>query len=377
MTTPPPSNPGNGAERRHDLDWVRVIALTLLIVYHLSIAYQPWGYLFAFIQNREPLEGLWSAMEMINLWRIPVLFMVSGMGVSFAMERRDWRELLLDRSLRILLPLAFGFFIVAPTNLALASLHYHGRLAYVPTAGHLWFLFNIFVYVIVLLPLFVWIKARPQAAPYRWVAAAMKTSFGPVLVAAPLVLEAILVAPEHYTLYAGTWHGIWLGAACFVVGFAVSSSGKGTWTILTAARYVALAVAVGLYLLRQLRPLYPTAPHTLLALESSAWIVAVLGFAARYLNRSSQALSYLSTAVYPVYIVHLPIQYGWSTLILPLEIAPPLELPLMIVAVLGSSVVVYEGLRRVRWLRPLFGLKLLEGGRGQRPSQTRHDYVAQ
>ena len=64
--------------RRHDVDWLRVLALGLLIVYHVVLSFQPWAQYIFFIQNKQSLEGLWILMGLINIWRIPLLFVVSG-----------------------------------------------------------------------------------------------------------------------------------------------------------------------------------------------------------------------------------------------------------------------------------------------------------
>lgn len=104
-------------QRRFDVDWLRVLALCLLIIYHVAISFQSWGF---FIQNEQSIDGLWYFMSMINVWRIPILFMVSGMGVRFAMERRDWKQLLTDRTVRILLPFLFGYFCICPISVYVA-----------------------------------------------------------------------------------------------------------------------------------------------------------------------------------------------------------------------------------------------------------------
>ena len=99
--------------RRYDIDWLRVIAIALLLIYHIALVFQPWGVYIGFIQSAETSEAIWIPMALLNVWRIPLLFFVSGMGVCFALRRRDWKQLLLDRARRILLPLIFGsFFIV-------------------------------------------------------------------------------------------------------------------------------------------------------------------------------------------------------------------------------------------------------------------------
>ena len=60
--------------RRYAVDWLRVCALSLLIVYHAAVVFPPWAIKIFFIQNDHTLEGLWGFMSMINVWRIPILF---------------------------------------------------------------------------------------------------------------------------------------------------------------------------------------------------------------------------------------------------------------------------------------------------------------
>ncbi|SVE25169.1 uncharacterized protein METZ01_LOCUS478023, partial [marine metagenome] len=59
--------------RRYDVDWLRVLALGLLVIYHAVVSFQPWGHFIAFPVNKDPLEGLWILMALINIWRIPIL----------------------------------------------------------------------------------------------------------------------------------------------------------------------------------------------------------------------------------------------------------------------------------------------------------------
>ena len=101
-------------DRRFDIDWLRVIAIGLLLLYHVAIGFQPWGIMIGFITNDKPWTGLWLPMAMLNVWRIPLLFFVSGMGVYFALQQRSWKDLIAERSLRILIPFVFGIFVIAP-----------------------------------------------------------------------------------------------------------------------------------------------------------------------------------------------------------------------------------------------------------------------
>src|SRR3989337_1686885 len=96
------------SSRRYDIDWLRVIAIGLLLIYHIAIAFQPWGVMIGFIVNKKPWQSLWIPMTMLNVWRIPLLFFVSGMGVYFAIQNRNFKQLLLERAGRILVPFVFG-----------------------------------------------------------------------------------------------------------------------------------------------------------------------------------------------------------------------------------------------------------------------------
>ncbi len=107
----------NTHQRRYDVDWLRVITLGLLIIYHVVVSFQPWATKIFFIQNEQSLPRLWVIMSIINVWRIPIVFLISGMGVRFAMERRDWKQLLRDRTARIRAPFVFGFFSICPISL--------------------------------------------------------------------------------------------------------------------------------------------------------------------------------------------------------------------------------------------------------------------
>ena len=137
-------------ERRYDIDWLRVIAIWLLLVYHIAIIFQPWAMLIGFIRSDQTMENLWKLMSMLNIWRIPLLFYISGMGVYFAIRKRTWRELLLERSRRILIPFVFGIIAMVPLHFLLFQGYYQLPLEYKVHPAHLWFLGNIFCYILIL-----------------------------------------------------------------------------------------------------------------------------------------------------------------------------------------------------------------------------------
>ncbi len=343
--------------RRYDIDWLRVIAIGLLLIYHISIGFQPWGVFIGFIQNNESLDWMWTPMSMLNIWRIPLLFFVSGMGVYFAIQRRNWKELITERSRRILVPFIFGMIAVVPLHIFLWLNYYHQDIKYMPNPAHLWFLGNIFVYVLVLSPLFFLIKKYPNGRFQQVLNKLLNNPFGLLVLMIPFIIEAEVVKMESFELYAMTWHGFWIGLIAFAIGFICVASGMAFWNTVTKWRWLLLVIAAGLYAIRLLE-FDLNGPGYLKAIESNFWIFTVFGFGHRYLNKPGKALRYLSSAAYPVYIIHMIFLYLGSMLLFGIDMAAVYKFMLLFVFTLGGCMLTYEFvIRRVKFLKPLFGLK--------------------
>ena len=156
-----------------------------------------------------------------------------------------------------------------------------------------------------------------------------------------------------------TWHGFFLGLLAFFFGFCFVLSGQGFWNMIVKYRWVFLTVAVALFLLRTVY-LAINNPVYLLVTESQCWIISVLAFGHRYLNRGGKVLAYLSKAAYPVYILHMIFLYLGSVLIFPLSLDVRIKFVLVLLITAGGCFACYEIIRRIKWLRPLFGLKFSE-----------------
>ena len=94
-----------------------------------------------------------------------------------------------------------------------------------------------------------------------------------------------------------------------------------------------------------------------MAIESVSWILTVFGFASRYLNTGSKALTYLSAAAYPVYILHMVFLYLGSYILFGLELSAITKFFVLIAFTGLGCFVTYELIRRISFLRLLFGLK--------------------
>lgn len=345
-------------QRRYDIDWLRVVAIGLLIIYHSAIAFQPWGGLIGFIQNLETIEWIWYPMSMLNMWRIPILFFVSGMGVYFSMNKRNLIQLLLERSQRILLPFLFGIIAIVPIHIFIWQKFYYQELHYNIEMSHLWFLQNIFVYTISIAPLAYLVKKTKLRL---WIKKLQKISFQPlvfIITIGLFIIETGLLKPDIYTLYAYSAHGWLMGFIAFSMGFYIVSLGKKFWDCFKIWKWIYLFLASILYISR-LFDANLDAPYYLNAIETAAWVYAVFGFFFQYANKNNKTLKYLTNAAYPVYIIHMIVQFSISSLIFPISINKDVKYIILSICTIIFSLLIYElVIKRIKYIRPLFGLKI-------------------
>ncbi len=271
----------NPITRRYDIDWLRVITIGLLLTYHIAIVFQPWGVFIGFIQSENSLESIWIPMSMINVWRIPLLFFVSGMGVCFAIKKRNWKQLILERTQRIFVPFLFGMLFIVPIHILIWQQYYNQDIVFAPHQGHLWFLKNIFIYVIVLSPVFFYLRKHKNGSINRWLKKLFSNPLGLLLIVAAFMLEAVLVNPESYEMYALTWHGFFLGMLAFLFGFTFVLSGETFWPTILKWRWLFITLALALFVNRYVQ-FELKAPNYMMAIESCMWIFAVFGFGYKY-----------------------------------------------------------------------------------------------
>ncbi len=386
-------------QRRHDLDWVRVFAFSLLVLYHVGMYYVTWDW---HVNSAHTSRALEPFMMLSSPWRLSLLFLVSGAATAFLLGkvRREAAangsraRFLGPRSWRLLVPLVFGMLMVVPPQAYYELLDsnypggYHdGYLAFwgrylaaddsfcdndgclrVPTWNHLWFVAYLWVYTVV-----VWLLARfaPKVmeSAGRHLASSLTSGVG--ILAWPILFFAI----ARITLIGsfGSTHALvddWYNHAqyfgIFLLGFLIARS-DGVWDALLRVRWPAfvlwLASWAGIVAyFSAFADAQP--PQSLRMAMRCVWglnqwcaIAAILGFARRINPGDSPALRYLSQAIFPVYILHQTVIVVLAYNAKPLGLPISIEGPLLVVATFGLCFAGYEVIRRIRPLRPLFGLK--------------------
>jgi acyltransferase-like protein len=380
---------GTLGERRYDLDWVRIGAFMLLIFYHVGMYYVTWDW---HVKSPDASHAIEPLMMLSSPWRLSLLFLISGVATGYLLERQGVRGFLGQRSVRLLVPLIFGMaFIVPPqsylevvekvgypgTYLDFWGLYlsaYHGfckggDCLILPTWNHLWFVMYLWVYTLVL---YGSVRLVPRLIPaLRQVGERMFGGAGAVLwPIAYLVLIRFTLSdrfPANHAL-AGDWYNHALYGVTFLLGFALAGT-RAPWSAMEKVRWHALGCAVlGWALICARMGVYTSHGHQgpALAVVSAVvystlqWlpIVAILGFAHRHLNHDSPARRYLTASVFPVYILHQTVIVVCAHALKPSHLQPGAEGMLLVLVTGAASFLGYEAIRRVRLLRPLFGLAL-------------------
>lgn len=364
-------------DRLYFLDWLRILAFAGLVIYHVGMYYVSWDF---HVKSPFAGHGLEPWMKLTEPWRMSLLFVISGAATAYMMKGGTSLGLVRRRSARLLLPLLLGMVILVPPQsyfqvvqkfgysgdyLDFLSLYFghfqgfcsDGHCLILPTWNHLWFLPYLWAYTLLLIGLSaLWPTALQRASQLSEVALR-----GVWLMAIPIVLmlsARLLLLEKYPSTHAlfGDWfnHATFLSMFLFGAAFATSNL---LWTRLESLRWFALIHAVVFWtMLVFVRPAKPF-EHAVVAIYQWSAIVAAIGFSKAHLNSDSPLRRRLTEAVFPVYILHQTIIVLASQALLPLQLRPPAEGPLIILVTFGISYAGYELVRRISLLRPWFGLK--------------------
>ncbi|WP_064198255.1 MULTISPECIES: acyltransferase family protein [Emticicia] len=367
-------------KRQYYLDWIRVIAFGLLIFYHSGMFFVDWGW---HVKNNVIANGFKIWMEVINPWRLSLLFFISGVGVSFAMKSRTSKQFIGERTKRLLLPLIFGMFVIVPPQIYFERLQsqafegsywsfYPSVFAFVPypegsfSWHHLWFVAYLWVFSLLATPFFTWIKAKNL----RFFSSDSNAFLRLILLIIPLAATYFLLRkswPVTHNL-TSDWYNFTLSLLFFINGYLLGREAK-VWDTIEKNRKIFLFIAIFIILLsKTYDALFGALPENtwkILLLNSilkmtHIWfmILAIAGFAKHYLNFSNSFVSYANEAVYPFYILHqtITVSIGFYMADWPMSVIP--KFFILVLGTFGGSFMIYHFLIKPFSLtRILFGLK--------------------
>jgi hypothetical protein len=278
--------------------------------------------------------------DFLHEFRLALLFLISGVGISFARRRRTEMGFLKERSTRLLIPMIFGIAVIVPPMIYLEKLFtntFEGSFmsfyadfftqGVYPTGHlswhHFWFIAYLYLYCLMGQPLFRHLDSMAGKKELVWIEN-HRHGFRLYTYILPLVVIEIALR----ALFHGRpdlihdWANYFLYFMILLAGYVFSSSEplldrteNLRWTSVLLGL---TSTSMLFYFFRMPDGGFAPGPviseitipqYLSFCLVRIAniwfWLLTILGWASRYLRVDTPLLGYLNQAVYPLFILHL------------------------------------------------------------------------
>lgn len=371
-------------QRKYFVDWLRVLAFFLLILFHCAMPFVAFGWE---IKNKEQSIGLTRLIWWLHQWRLPLLFFISGVGIHFSLLKRSVFAFAGERIVRLFIPLLFAIFFTIPVQVYFEWLQ-KGKIAgsyltfypqvwdMIPypegalTWSHMWFVVYLFVFCILLLPVFSLFKIRLLQTIKSFLADKLSHPIAIPFLFLPLAFyyfTLFIKYPEQQSLL-DDWFLFISSLTLLFYGYLLAGSEK-FWSTCERFRYYYLISSILCIIILFYRfwwnLAFPKQNDSTLYLYGvlnsiHIWllILAAIGFAKKHLNFSNRFLQFNNQAVYPFYILHQTIIVAVGFYIVQLNIPIFLKLFILIISTFIAVFVIYRlVIKPFIITRILYGLK--------------------
>jgi surface polysaccharide O-acyltransferase-like enzyme len=372
-------------ERKYFIDWVRVLAFLLLIFFHCAMPFVKFGWE---IKNSEQSMGLSRLIWWLHQWRLPLLFFISGVGTHFSLRKRSVLAFEGERVVRLFIPLLFAMFFTIPFQVYFEWLQL-GKISpgyrnFYPkvweltpypegalTWSHMWFVVYLFVFCILLIPVFSIFKIKKMKELKMMVADKLSEPYFLHLFFLPLAFyyfKLYIRFPEQMSLL-DDWFLFLFSLTLFFYAYLLGGSEK-FWETCAKYRKAYLATALGcvvvLYIMFWWELEMPKEEGfrlnvygVLNSVEIWCLILAILGFAKTHLNYTNRFLQFANQAVYPFYILHQTVIVAAGYYVVQLKVSIWIKLIMLIIITFLSLYLIYRYLiKPFKLMRVLYGVKI-------------------
>lgn len=156
------------SKRLYYIDWLRVLVVLSLIPFHASLTYLRYGGVYI----KEPVSGL-AALPFLII-EVPLgdfltlMFFIAGVASYYSFNTRGIGTYIGERAQKLALPFGLGFLLLCPVTSYIKAIYegfQGGFIRFLPHFywydtshylgyGHLWFLFYLFTFSMICVPLF-------------------------------------------------------------------------------------------------------------------------------------------------------------------------------------------------------------------------------
>ena len=414
-----PASPAPAAGRRAELDVMRALVVVGLVIFHSAVVFASgtsW-----FVKDPLPSIGFTVFLLWASLWGMPLLFVVSGIGIGHALRSRSAGAFVTERVLRLLVPFLVGLTLLVPPMFYLEYLrqsgfhesygHFWLRFLNLPAIAsgllprgswtsqgtefdpaHLWFLYCLLTFSLVLLPLLSYLR-RTRGIRLVELTAAFTTRHRLAVLLAGGIPMALIEATFGPDVNTGGWERLTY-VVPLLIGYLIALDPRFE-TALRDTRRPALACALlGTVALTVWVGLLGSGDDVtngnvpgwsaLQGLTGWWWIASIMGFASSLRDARAQSHAggpaptrhtpwpsamarYANQAVLPFYVLHEPIIVAAAWVIVRWRWPILAKYVVLVIASFAGTLLLYELLvRRLRLTQLLFGMK---AGTSDHPSR--------
>ena len=401
--------PSINLPRRRDLDNVRALIVFSLVFFHTARIFDDLSF---YVKNEPPVPAVSFLVILAVFCGMPMMFSIAGFAIWNSLQKRSVSAFVLERLRRLLIPFIAGLLIIVPPQIYYrlkAGPDYHeSYLAFYPRffditfnvdlpwfisatpetglfhPAHLWFLYNLLFYTLLLLPVFLYLRGSQGQDLIRRVVGFTARPLAVFLLAVPIALIEAALGSDM----SGGWNHL-VYVVFIVYGFLYAADQR-FGDVLRKNRNTGLLLAIvgslgGLFGLHihvgatNVNPLvaYDTASVLLRFLKGFVgwcWVIAILGYlehlrhlsgAVRESDGSNRFKSfrysverYANEAVLPFYIIHQTVIVVIGFYVVRWPVGALVKFMIISLATLMSTLLLYEVvIKRTRLTRILFGMK--------------------
>jgi len=374
-------------ERIHYLDWLKVLIVYGIVVFHVALVFSLGTWL---VSNHQRSLVLSAFAAFCFPWCIPAMFLIAGADAWFGLRSHPLAGFLRKRFFRLLVPMIPGLLILAPLQRFLSSanpppsidqfgafyvaffrnFHFSWTLQFISQYWlHLWFLAYLFAITLVCAPALVWLRS-PAGLPLRSFLVRFADRRGGLLVlAAPLALTQLVLRPR-FPAYQD-WADVATYTLAFLWGSVFFSDRRFEAAIVRQIRWLLAAgvfSGLGIAVIPYITEAYLGGDTALLTSARVAqpifwslfiWscLLSVMYLGIRWLNFPNRALRYAEESILPVYVIHHPVVLLIASFVVTWNLGVWPKFALILVLVACITLGIYEfGVRRWPVMRLLFGL---------------------
>jgi glucan biosynthesis protein C len=388
-------------ERRYDIDWLRVIAMLTVFVFHCTRFFcnQDWHLKVPVAEQSELLDVL--RFILISSWNMELFFLLSGFAAWYSLRHRTGGEYLWQRVKRLLVPLyTVGLFILlAPQQFFEGVTHgavvvdfwqwlptyYRNLLENLvsswkplenpasllpfPFAGHLWFIQTLFVVALFTLPVLLFLRSERGKRFIDRLAGWASRPGGVFLFLIPLA--AVQIALRWMPDSAGqNWAEFLWYALFYIFGYVIAADGRFTEGVKRAG-WICLPLWFGAFVLFfvvvflfHYDPTLGRGFSFFYLIQTTGWsviawsaVVFMLSLGARYLNFNNKLLAYSDEALLPFYLLHQTVILIVGWFVLSWNVPNLVQFLAIMIISFPAILVIYEVfVRRIGFMRFLFGM---------------------